>query len=198
MNNNGLLTFQLFMALKLHFTKDSYDFLKSGPLRSMKQETFILRNDRFYFTKLADRYSIDEMRDFFIANLLVNTELWVGDMLTSGEDTYLKWMKTKQSLSYTFENDLVRLMDSVDTPNALLKVEEGQFPILLTESMGGRIALESMLILESLMGFFSMWEKKIDDDIIWPQYYLKCIKYLPFIDYDKEKYKKIVLKTMRI
>lgn len=197
--NTGFLTFQIFMALRAHFTKESYDFFKYSSHISLTKEYFLSRNDSYYFVKLADRYSLVEVRDYFIANLLIDTNLWIGDIYNSdGGDNYFKWLKTQQSLTYTFENDIIHLIDSVDTPNQLLKVEQGRFPILLTETMGGRISLETMVILESLMKFFSMWERSIDDDIIWPQYYMKCKRYLPFLKFDNVKYKQILIKHMRI
>ena len=42
------------------------------------------------------------------------------------------------------------------------------------------------------MNFFPMWEKKLDDDIIWPDCKLKYVMYTPFLNYDKEKFKEIL------
>jgi hypothetical protein len=39
--------------------------------------------------------------------------------------------------------------------------------------------------------------KKIDDDIIWPDFKMRCLKYTPFIRYDKEKYLHILKKRIR-
>jgi hypothetical protein len=58
--------------------------------------------------------------------------------------------------------------------------------------MEENVTIETLCILQDIMGFFRLW-KNIDDDIIWPIWKQKCEKYLPFIDYDKNKYK-IILK----
>ena len=196
--NTGYLTFQIFMAVRSHFNKKAYDFFKYAGRVSLTKSYYLSRNDSHHFVKLADKYSLVEVRDYFIANLLVDSNMWVSEASTcEGEYNYLKWLKVKQSLTYVFENDIIRLIDSVDTPNDLLKVEQGRFPFLLTETMGGRISLETLLILDSMMGFFPMWNKCIEDDIIWPHYYMKCIKYTPFIKFDKIKYKQILIKHMR-
>ena len=34
-----------------------------------------------------------------------------------------------------------------------------------------------------------MWKKKILDDVVWPIWYRKIVKYKPFISYDKAKFK---------
>ena len=52
--------------------------------------------------------------------------------------------------------------------------------------------VETVAILNDIMGFFPMWEKKIIDDIIWPNWKLRLEKYTPFIQYDKAKFKAIV------
>lgn len=56
----------------------------------------------------------------------------------------------------------------------------------------GDIMIETVAILNDLMGFFPMWERKIQDDIIWPNWKLKIEKYTPFITYDKLKLKSIL------
>jgi len=56
-----------------------------------------------------------------------------------------------------------------------------------------QVSLETLVILNDLLKFFPMWDKKIDDDIIWPDFKMKCEKYSPFLNYDKDKFK-IILK----
>jgi hypothetical protein len=41
-----------------------------------------------------------------------------------------------------------------------------------------------------------MWNKKIEDDIIWPTMSMKCEKYLPFVQYDKSKFKTILKESI--
>lgn len=196
--NTAYITFRVFQAIKLHLTTMHFDFNKTIGMATVKPETFILRNDQVYFHRLASKYSITEVRDFILANLLVDTSLWIGDLASYiGEDNYRRWLKTKQSLTYVFENDIIDLINSVDNPNDMLVVHEGRFPILLVEAMGSRIALETMVILQYFMNFFPMWNNKIDDDIIWPQYYMKCTKYLPLMRFDEIKCRQILLKHMR-
>ena len=54
------------------------------------------------------------------------------------------------------------------------------------------IMIETVVIMNDLMNFFPMWEKKIKDDIIWPNWKLKLTKYAPFLHYDKVKFKGIL------
>ena len=195
-SNNGYDTFKLYMALKFHFT-GKYDFFKYGGKVKITKDIFMKRKDRYSFHKLSRKYDIIEMQNYMVANFVNDNATWIGDMIDAeGEEHYRNWTKTQQSLSYIFENDLIKLLNSVDTPNQLLEVNPGCYPILLSEAMGSSIKLETLLILNSIMNFFGMWNKTIDDDIVWPNYYMKCVKYLPFIQFDKTKFKKILVKNL--
>jgi hypothetical protein len=37
-----------------------------------------------------------------------------------------------------------------------------------------------------------MWKKKIADDIVFPDFAMKCEKYKPFFNYDKVKFKSLI------
>ncbi|CAB4222011.1 59 protein [uncultured Caudovirales phage] len=195
--NSGYTAFQMYSALKLHFTSKSYDYFKYHGKTKTTKDIFMKRNDRYSFHKLSRKFNVADMQNFMISNFINDNGTWIGDMLSpDGEENYKNWKKTQQSLSYVFENDLINLLKSVDAPNKLLEVPSGCYPILLSESMAGSVKLESLLILNSIMNFFSMWNKTIDDDIVWPNYYLKCVKYIPFLDFDKTKFKNIVIKNL--
>lgn len=194
--NNGYDTFRLYMALKFHFT-GKYDFFKYGGKVKTTKDIFMKRKDRYSFHRLSRKYDIVEMRNFMVANFVNDNGTWIGDMLDAeAEEHYRNWTKTQQSLSYIFENDLIKLLNSVDNPNQLLEVKPGCYPILLAEAMGNSIKLETLIILNYFMNFCTMWNNTIDDDIIWPNYYMKCVKYAPFIEYDKSKFKNILVKNL--
>ena len=123
---------------------------------------------------------------------------WVGDILgPESEDNYKKWQKRIQSLTYTFENDIIKLLDRVDNPNDLLIVRNNEFPLLMQYVQQKDIALETLIILNDLMNFFPMWEKEIYDDIVWPNFKMKCVKYKPFLHYDKNKFKQILKERIK-
>ena len=54
---SGYGAYLLFLALRTHFTKAKYDFFQmNGKLRANK-ESYLKRNDKAFFEKLADRKS---------------------------------------------------------------------------------------------------------------------------------------------
>ena len=188
----GFASFALYNALKTHFTSKSYDFFKYNGKTNVSKETFLKRKDKYSFYKLSRKFSLEELRNFYIANFVYGDASWVGEMTgPEGEVAYKKWQKINQSLTYVFENDILGLVGN-DSPEQMLIVNDGQHPTLLREVMSGAISVETLCILNDIMNFFPMWNRKISDDIIWPNWRLKCEKYAPFIQYDKVKFKNIL------
>ncbi len=100
----GYEAFGLYESLKLHFTKDSYDFFKYNGKTNISITVFENRKDKYHFYKLSRKYSNrDELISFIVANLLVKDNLWVGDLLTEdAEVNYRNHQKVLQSFSYIF------------------------------------------------------------------------------------------------
>jgi T4 gene Gp59 loader of gp41 DNA helicase/T4 gene Gp59 loader of gp41 DNA helicase C-term len=190
---SGFSAFALYNALKLHFTSNSYDFFRYNGKTNVSKDKFAGRKDRYSFYKLSRKYSLQDLRNFYIANFIANEVSWIGNISgLEGEEVYKKWQKTNQRLTYQFEQDIINLFNSVESPNKILEVVDGQHPLLLREVMSGAIALETLVILNGIMNFLPMWKNKIKDDIIWPNWRLKIEKYTPFVHYDKDKFKQIV------
>jgi hypothetical protein len=192
--NTGFAACSLYNAIKLHFTTDSYDYFKYNGKSNVTKDQFARRKDKFQFYKLAKKYSYDELVNFLVANFSVRNIKWAGDLLdTESDEIYRKWQKTKQSLTYTFEQDIMHLKDLVkDAPSELLKVNHGEYPKLLSEWLHGDIKLETICIMESLLKFNSMWSEKISENIIWPQKRNLIVKYTPFLKFDKDQCRNIM------
>lgn len=194
--NTGYAAFAMYNSLKLHFTSKSYDYFKYHGKTNVSSVTFLKRKDKYNFYKLSRKYSLDELRDFYVANFLEGDK-WVGDMLKDGEEVYKKWQKTQQSLTYTFENDIMYLLSNGASPDEMLEVKPNGYPILMRMTQLKQVSLETLVILNDIMNFFPMWNKKIDDDILWPDFKIKCEKYSPFLNYDKVKFKEILKEKIK-
>lgn len=196
--NSGFAAFALWNALKLHFTSESYDYFKYNGKTNVSKQTFANRKDKYTFYRLSRKFGLTELRDFYVANFLVENIQWVGDITgPEGEEKYRKWQKRQQSLTYTFESDIIKLLEKTSNPNDLLIVRNNEFPKLMQYANQGDIAIETLIILDDLLNFFPMWEKEIYDDIVWPNFKMKCIKYKPFLHYDKDKFKQILKEKIK-
>jgi hypothetical protein len=133
-----------------------------------------------------------------IANIIeYGPSVWIGDMVTDSkyEETYTKWLKRRESISYIFKSDLENLDGDFESN---FVIADGQYPKLLQLYMKKRICIETLIILNDILKFIPQWNKQIEDTIMWPDIYNTCIKYRPFMEYDKAKLKKIALQTLYV
>jgi hypothetical protein len=180
-------TYRTFLALKSHFNSD-YDYIKyNGKIRTATQQAFEKRNDKYQFNKVAKH---GDAMNFMLANFVDNTVTWGGDLATDKADSvYLKWLKRQQAITYIFTEDCNKLLTKFDE-NFI--VVDGQRPHALKLYLQNQISIETLIILNDICKFFPHWNKSIDETIIWPALYKKCIKYKPFFRYDITKCKKIM------
>jgi len=200
--NTGFAAYALWNALKLHFTSDSYDYFKYNGKTNVSKSTFSTNKSKYHFYKLSRKYNLEELKDFYIANFIQGKGDWVGDLLQDGDENYTKWQKTQQSLTYTFENDIIYMFDSVDGAefwhiDDYFKPIDGGWPMLITKMMHDKIKLETVCILIDIFDCMPRWEKQITEDIIWPTHRRIVKKYTPFINYDKQKFKKILKEKIK-
>lgn len=176
-----------YLALKRHFTSN-YDFFKYNGKVKANAMSFENRKDKFFFYRLT---KYPNPKDHILANIIENPDVWIGDLLEDkAKDVYDQWLKIRESLSYTFRTDLGKL--DYDDPNKDI-MTSGEHPNLLKLYMQGQFHIESLIILDGLMKIFSYWDKNIQDTILWPDINKKCQNYRPFLQYEKQKMRKIVL-----
>jgi hypothetical protein len=194
----GYEAFGHYQAIKLHFSTDSYDFQKYGGKSKISVESFENRKDKYFFYKLSRKIqNKDDLVDFLVANFVNDENCWIGNLLDeSAVENYRARQKVLQSMSYTFENDCKKIFDEVCNPNEVIKVVNGDYPILLTMAMRKEIELETLCILNTLLGFFNFWTSSITDTIRWPLFRRKVLKYSPFINADLTKCKNILKKVV--
>lgn len=201
--NTGFAAYALWNALKLHFTSDSYDYFKYHGKTNVSKQSFIIRKDKYYFYKLSRKYSLEELKNYYVANIISGNDEWVGEMVgANGEEVYAKWQKTQQSLTYTTENDTIGLFDGVDgtefwSMDDYFKPVDGGWPVIITKLMHDKVKLETVCILIDTIGCMPRWEKTITEDIVWPSYHRLIKKYTPFIQYDKDKFTKFLKEKIK-
>lgn len=200
--NSGFAAYALWNALKLHFTSESYDYFKYNGKTNVSKQTFTINKSKYQFYKLSRKYDLDELKNFYVANFIQGKGDWIGDLLQDGDENYTKWQKTQQSLTYTFENDIMYMFDSVDGAefwhiDDYFKPIDGGWPMLITKMMHDKISLETVCILVDIFGCMPKWEKQITEDIIWPTHRRIIKKYTPFIQYDKEKFTKFLKEKIK-
>ena len=194
----GYEAYGIFTALKLHFNKEKYDYFKYDGKVRVTLDAFENKKDKYHYYKLSRKKDNKKnLEDFIVANLMDTPEMWVGGLLDASADAkYLERRKVNQSLSYFFENDCKKLFNMVDSPDDLVKVPDGDYPLLLKMVKQREVEVETLCLLNRIGNFMPMWTKKITDTIVWPSYRLRYLKYAAFMPQDDVKYKLILRKVI--
>ena len=185
--------YKTYLALKNHFTKDNYDYHKyCGKVRASLQ-SFYKRKDRFWFEKLSRQKSEKEVIDFFVSNFVSSGDpqrLWIGDIIREGEKTYISWNGKIQSLTYLFKSEVESVI-SIKDFNETFEVKGSSHPLLLKEHLQGNLSLETMVILNRILGYKTDFDKKLKDPV-WELVSKNMNKYDSFLNIDVFKFKKIL------
>ena len=185
-------TYQHYLSLKNHFTNPKYDFFKYGAKTRASVASFNKRRDKYWFEKTSRKYSDEEVVQFLVSNFAASSNpqnLWIGEIINSGERTYADWTKRKQSLTYLFKEQSNELLLNNELEN-LFDCSKGH-PILLKKYLGGDVSLETFVVYEKIFGFSKNFDKELKDPV-WETVSLKLKKYTPFINIDVFKFKKIL------
>lgn len=184
--------YSMYNALKLHFEQDSYDAVKYNFKSNVSSKSFFARKDKYFFAKLAKNYD-DKLLQYYIANFK-NGVSYVGDMLNEGGETNFKeHMRIRESIHREFEKDINSLVDMDKEFDSFFEAKQTH-PLIIKLLMRDEISLETVVILDSILGFMDREGKKITETIIWPDISRKIMKYKPFVDFNKIKCVDIIKK----
>ncbi len=185
-------TYRTYLSMKSHFTNPKYDFIKYGGKSRATLTSFNKRKDKYWFEKTSRKYSDQEVIDFLLSNFVNATNpqnLWIGEIINSGERTYAEWKMRQQSLTYMFTEQSSTLLSENDLEK-VFNCSKGH-PIVLKKYLGGEISLETLSILEKVFSFKGKFDKKLKDPV-WETVSMKLKKYLPFLNINVFHFKNIL------
>jgi len=185
-------SYQMYLGLKLHFTTD-YDYTRYGGRTSASKASFLKRKDRNFFARVARKYG-ESTQDYYISNFLHSPKGYIGDFR---EENYTDWCKRKQALTYNFITDMRFLFEQISHFDDIFSLQKGQHPVILRNYLAKRINLETLVILQGLVGFVKQLDKGLKDDLVWPETRRMVVKYGAFLKYDKEKCRVQLLKLIK-
>lgn len=180
--------YNAYLALKNHFTKDSYDFHRYRGKSNAKFESFETRRDRYAFMKLTRH---PDPIGLMIANLTAKADCWVGDL---DQTLYTQWKARQDSLTYSFKEELSKIED---LDKALSVLEAGTKPEILRMLSSKLVSLETVCMIHNAISIVDYWDTAVEL-AIWENQRRSILKYAPFLEYDKAKVKEIVAKSLDI
>jgi hypothetical protein len=179
--------FLLYLALKNHFQKTTYDYFKYNGKVNVSANQFNKRKDKWLFEKLSKH---SDPKNLLISNLIINPYMWIGDIVSSNQakDNYNRWRAVTNSLSYQFEQQIKQFSDiPVDK---WFRIEQNEHPKIIQWYIGGKISPEVFCIIVDIIKCYSYWNTNLSDDVCWQACKELYTKYRKFIDYDRDQYRK--------
>ena len=197
MSYNGFDVYKIYLGVKLHFTTDTYDYYKYSGKVNATLDSFTKRKDRYFFYKLSTKYSPSEALDFFVSNFVDDSKKWIGNLLNDdGHKVYLKYKKYFQSFEYSLRNSISNIVYDFSRKRISfddgLCVVNGQHPRMLRLLIQRKIDFPTAIILDSVLDFIKVWDKEIEETIVWPDLSRKLKKMKPFISFNKTQAKLIM------
>lgn len=177
----------LFLAMKRHWTSDSYDFHKYAGKTNASLNAFENRNDKHFFGKLSKHPDLQgfllacftrfEAKSVYPSSIAYNQQY---------QQAYVEWQKQQEAIEYYFKQEI----------NTLHKedfvVKDGDYPEIIVQYFDKKISLETLCILNRELKIFDYLDKKLNDTIVWPDVRNKALKYQNFVKYDRVKIRKIM------
>ena len=197
---HGFDVYRTFLAMKQHFANPKYDFFKYDGKVNAKESTYQQRNDFYFFESLARKLTPIEVKEYLLSNFVYAdnpSKVWIGNIKRTGKDNWVKWQKQNQNLSYNFTQDLNKLVALTETRgysfNDLFDCSFGH-PPLLRLYIKKELSLETVIILDMVLGFVLRWDQRLEDPL-WSALSLKIKKYKPFMSIPVKDYKQLLKDT---
>ena len=181
----------LYCAMKAHFGKGDYDFVTYKGKTRIKRDTFYKRKDRSFFVRVSRKYKTEqEIQNYFVSNFIKDKKGYIANF---NDENYESWKLKRQGFFDLFDVEMKPLVEAFED---LFTVTNGQHPKLMREFLGGRVSLETIIILDELVNFGPDWNKQLEDDIIWIDLRNLMNNYKRFLTIDQEQYKIRLLKLI--
>ena len=192
---DGFKAYRYYLALKLHFTSEKFNVFENRGNVKGSREAFEARNDRYIFEKLARKIGNDrDIIQFFVANFAYGNEsaIYAGQ---EADDNLAEWNKRKQSITKIFIDDLASLLTYVEInklpTSSIFDFNFNEYPAALKLFLGGKISIETLVIINELDHVVEHWLDNPTVQHIWSNELLRIKKLIGFVKYDKEKLRKI-------
>jgi hypothetical protein len=193
---DGFKAYKYYMAIKLHFTKDSFDVFKNRGNVKGTREAFNARNDSYLFEKLARKFPVDkDLIQFYVANFAYSNEYSL-DSFSDSLDNLMEWTRRKQSITKIFSDDCSRILmykhKEKLSEKQIFYFTNIQYPGILKMFLGKQISIESVAIMDSYMKLLENWKQNSSMLLLWENDIRRIEKLGGFIKFDKKKIEPVI------
>jgi len=179
----------MYLAMRQHFTRKTYDYVKFHGKVKTSQEAYDKRHDQTLFKMLSRKKFLKEI---MIYSFFKNKNTYLTDMVAPDiEDKALAFWKNGTS-PYYFKRELQKFV-SLDEA---FTVKKGQYPKIYEAYKKGEVSPQTLIICDDLAKVFDYWTRSLNDKFVWPDERFRLDKLKSFMDFDRDKYKKVLLEAV--
>jgi len=187
---DGFKAYKYYIAIKLHFTRDSFDVFKNRGAIKGTRDAFFARNDRMMFEKLSRKYPVDrELIQYYVANFAYGNDAVVYSF-EEGESNLLEWNRRKQSITKIFSDDCNKIINDAckkRLKDGILNLTLNGFPRIITLYLGNQISIETVRILDDYENLLEAWKQNTSMMLLLESELRRVYKLKGFVKYDKKR-----------
>jgi T4 gene 59 helicase, N terminal./T4 gene 59 helicase, C terminal. len=177
---DAFTAYRYYLTLKTHFYKPTYDYFKYNKKLLGSRAAFEKRNDRYFFSKLAQQKSLPS---FILSNVCINPYA-VMDLVDNREcqQNFIRWQTYQQAMAYNLRQDLNKLDDSdKEFREQASALQSGQLPPLFHRFLSNEIQRESFCLILWYLRLVPTWDAHLQGNVIWETMRLPIVRYIPFV-----------------
>ena len=179
----GFTAYKIKQAVALHFSNDKYDCFQYNFKTRVSEKSYMGNRNKYHFDKIGEKFSKERDLARFFAAYEIQQISWIGEILRQPK-IYDQFLARQESLSYTYRNELERVMN-LENKNfyELLQEDQRGIPFVVNVQSQYQISAETMLCLEKMTNFLSRPVKEVHAlEAWWPDYRRKILKLEPFVN----------------
>ena len=205
--NRTFKAWKTYQAMYLHFT-GSYDYFKYygnaswGTIASMEKYFAKFEHQtgfswqRGFFTSLGKKYVIELDLIYYYLSQITRGKMYPTEFL---DDYYDEYKIKMESFSLHLQRNMkvvVEYMKEYDMKfNELFECKGINHPPILKLLLGGDISLETFTVLDIILGFTKILDKKLIDPI-WRDQKALCYNYKPFLEVNVDEKRRLIRKVL--
>ena len=189
--------YEIYVAIRAHFTTASYDVSKSGFKTRANYNSFLKRRDAAHFYRASKKFKNKRQWVEAVIACHLEDKSYIIDILSSKSDDIISEYRVRiENLPKHYQDDLRTLLDnSTKLDYIFIQNYDNCEPVVIQKLISGEICLESAVIMNSVF----RWANKVrtSDTLLWPVVKAKLINYEPLLRYDVYKYRDLTEKVLK-
>lgn len=184
MNVDTFKSYQTFVAMKLHFSTESYDYFKYHGKTKAGWKSFEKFGGKKVVYFLARKWK-ENYVPFLAHGFAYHPDsAWIGDFNSPDmDDTFKTHQKNIQALSHIYKKELTELLNTGNVKSVMVS-HDGELPLIERNRINGLTSIESCCIMDHVFNYIDSNEC---DHPLWEKARV-VKKFAPFLKIDTKKY----------